>query len=114
MKAGLDVLADEGEERRYRLNMNVKELAKYAPDYVSQTASHVICVPYGSSEKSIPLKLFFRQRGIEMNVLQAPAAPKGQARLRLFVSSEHTLEQMRQTADVLNEAAKQFGMASLT
>ncbi len=38
-----------------------------------------------------------------------PAVPKHQARIRLFVTSEHTEEQMDRGAELLLDAARHFG-----
>ena len=41
--------------------------------------------------------------------MQYPAAPEGHARLRFFVTSEHTQGQLEQAAAVILGAAEEFG-----
>ena len=39
------------------------------------------------------------------NPILYPAVPEGEARIRFFLSSEHTAEQLRHTVDLLTEVS---------
>jgi 7-keto-8-aminopelargonate synthetase-like enzyme len=41
--------------------------------------------------------------------MQFPAVPKDEARIRMFVTSEHSLEQLHKAARIIREAADHFG-----
>jgi glycine C-acetyltransferase len=40
-----------------------------------------------------------------------PAVPKGMARIRLFITSEHTKEQIEKAVEVIFKAAEKFGFS---
>ncbi len=57
------------------------------------------------------------QRGVYVGPVVSPGVPPGQERLRFFVTSEHTEEQLRRTADLLIEVIEsiaQLGSALTT
>lgn len=66
-------------------------------------SAHAAVVPClaGSSERALRLAEALGRRGINVQPIFHPAVEEGRARLRFFVTAEHTPEQLRQTADAL-------------
>lgn len=63
--------------------------------------SPVIPIIVGDTFKCIQLSQALFDRGINVQPLGAPSVPEGTARLRFFVTSTHTEEQIRSTVDIL-------------
>jgi 8-amino-7-oxononanoate synthase len=63
--------------------------------------SSVIPIIVGDTFKCIQLSQALFDRGINVQPLGAPTVPEGTARLRFFVTSTHTEEQIRSTVDIL-------------
>ena len=49
--------------------------------------------------------------GLDGSVMSVPAVPVNEARIRLFVTSEHTPEQIRRCADIVTRAGRELGFA---
>lgn len=69
---------------------------------------------YGPSKLTLPLTDWLQRRGQEGSAMTFPAVPAGKARLRLFVTSEHTREQLERAASTLVESARHFGFLTQT
>jgi 7-keto-8-aminopelargonate synthetase-like enzyme len=65
--------------------------------------SPVIPIIIGDSIKSLQLSNQLFERGIDVQPILHPAVPENAARLRFFLTSEHTLEQMHYTLDQVEE-----------
>ena len=104
----------DGEEKRQRLHENGAYLRSLLEDKVDTGASKSWIVPviYGSDRLTIPLSDFLQNHGLDTSLMGFPAVPKNKSRIRLFVTSEHTREQIEHCARVILEAAKQFGFAT--
>ncbi len=63
--------------------------------------SPVIPIIVGETYKCIKLSQALFDRGINVQPLGAPSVPEGTARLRFFVTCNHTEEQIRSTVDIL-------------
>lgn len=63
--------------------------------------SPVIPIIVGETYKCIKLSQALFDRGINVQPLGAPTVPEGTARLRFFVTCNHTEEQIRSTVDIL-------------
>ena len=50
------------------------------------------------------------ERGINVQPIIHPAVEEQQARLRFFITSEHTESELSETADLLAEAARKEGL----
>ncbi|MBI3927569.1 MAG: aminotransferase class I/II-fold pyridoxal phosphate-dependent enzyme [Armatimonadetes bacterium] len=101
----------EGEARRRRLSENSDYLRLRLMGKVDFCASQswILPVVYGSEKLTLSLCEHLLSAGLNGSVLQFPAVPKDRARLRLFVTSEHTREHLDRAADLLLEAAGKFG-----
>jgi 8-amino-7-oxononanoate synthase len=69
----------------------------------ASTGNAIVPVITGSSLRAVRLSNWLLERGIHVQPILYPAVPERQARLRFFLSSEHTLEDIDETMAVLAE-----------
>jgi len=100
----------DGDARRKRLVENARLLRDLLKDHVDigTSESWIIPVIYGPERLTIPLNNWLQQRGLDSSVMQFPAVPKNESRIRLFVTSEHEPHQIQTVARVIREAAHHF------
>jgi 8-amino-7-oxononanoate synthase len=107
--ASLTVMAREP-ERVARLNANTRllmdEIGKAGLDTGLSCGLGIVPVITGSSISAGRLSDALFKRGINVQPIIYPAVPEKSARLRFFVSSEHTTEQIATTVAILKEEAK--------
>lgn len=104
---------EDGARRRARLRDNaalLRELLRPHVD-IGDSESWIVPVFYRHGELTFVLNDFLQRRGLDSSIMQFPAVPKDEARIRLFVTSEHTEEQLRRAARIIREAAEHFGFA---
>jgi glycine C-acetyltransferase len=103
----------EGAARRARVIDNAERLrARLRPHVdLGLSDSWIVTVTYGEEALTIPLLDHLQRRGLDASVLQFPAVPVGEARIRLFVTSEHTPEQLDRAAALVVGAAQELGFA---
>lgn len=101
----------DGDARRTRVRDNADHLRQRLAGKVDlgTSESWIVPVTYGDEESTLPLLDFIQRRGLDGSVLQFPAVGIGESRLRLFATSEHTLEQLDRAADIVLEAAEAQG-----
>lgn len=101
----------EGERRRERLCRNGDHLRSRLQGKVpiGSSQSWIIPVIYGSEKLTLALYEHVRLQGLDGAVMEFPAVPRGEARLRLFVTSEHTTEHLDRAAEIILETAERFG-----
>ncbi|GAA3225444.1 hypothetical protein GCM10020216_039750 [Nonomuraea helvata] len=107
--AALRVMRDEP-ERLERLRANSELFLRLAKEAgintgVSQDSPVVPCI-VGDNEQCLTLANRLFDRGISANPILYPAVPEELVRLRFFVTSEHTTQQIEHTIDVLAEELK--------
>lgn len=71
--------------------------------------SPVIPIIVGESIKSVVLSQSLFQRGINVPFMFYPSVPQNAARLRFFITCNHTEEQIRFTVDALAEELRKMG-----
>lgn len=100
--ASLELLASEP-ERVARLRRNghlFLDLAREAGLDTGLSEGHsVVPVLVGDSLRAVRLSNDLLAAGINVLPIIHPAVPEGQARLRFFITSEHTQEQIRETVE---------------
>ena len=105
--AALRVLGAEP-ERVSRLRLNAERFASYASDAgldIGQSAgTAVIPIIVGDSMRAVRISQVLFERGINVQPMISPAVPNDEARLRFFVSSEHTDEQLREAVRATADA----------
>jgi glycine C-acetyltransferase len=103
----------DGAKRRARIAAN----AAYLRDRlrtrldIGVSESWIVPVIYGSERLSLPLIDWLQRNGLDGSPMQFPAVPTEQARIRLFVTSEHTREELDRAAAIMLEAGERFKFA---
>jgi 7-keto-8-aminopelargonate synthetase-like enzyme len=99
-----------GKERRARLKSNAAYFRSLLRGKVKlgETDSWVVIVEFGDEIKTLNLNDFLQRHGLDTSIIQFPAVPKGEARIRMFITSEHTKEQLDKAADIILLSAKEF------
>ena len=80
-------------------------------DTGTSIGSSVVPVMTGSSVRAAALSQRLFDRGVNVQPIIYPAIPERLARLRFFLSSEHTLEQIEQVVPII---ASEFEAAAAT
>jgi 7-keto-8-aminopelargonate synthetase-like enzyme len=114
MLRGLELLqGPEGIARRKRLIENADYLRSRLRHRVEigPSESWIIPVIFGSDRNTLVIYDHLQRSGLDVSIMQFPAVPKNEARLRLFVTSEHTREQLDQAARLVIEAAEYYNFA---
>lgn len=101
----------EGDERRKRLQKNAAKLRSFLNETVNigKSKSWIVPVIYGGEDKTILLADHLLRNELEGSVMEFPAVPINEARVRLFVTSEHNDEHLSACADIMAQAGKTFG-----
>lgn len=110
----LEIVASaEGAARRARVEANAAHLRARLAEHVDlgRSESWIVTVQYGDEALTLPLLDHLQRAGLDASVMQFPAAPIMEARLRLFVTSEHTTAQLDRAAELVRDAATRFGFA---
>ena len=99
-----------GAERRARLKSNAKYFRSLLQGKVklSEGDAWVVIVHFGAESKTLGLNDYLQRSGLDTSIIQFPAVPRNEARIRMFVTSEHTHEQLQKAADVILSAAAKF------
>ncbi len=99
-----------GAERRARLKTNAKYFRSLLQGKVklSEGDAWVVIVHFGAESKTLGLNDYLQRTGVDTSIIQFPAVPRNEARIRMFVTSEHTHEQLEKAADVIIKAAAKF------
>lgn len=105
--------SEEGRQRRQRLLENANYLSLLLDGKVNlgKSETWIVTVIYGNDKKTMLLSDHLQRQGLDTSILQFPAVPKNEGRIRLFVTSEHTKVQLKRAADILLEAAVRFDFA---
>jgi glycine C-acetyltransferase len=100
----------EGNVRRRRVIENANYLLSLLKGRVNLgiSKSWVVTVIFGNDKNTLDINNFLQQRGLDTSIMQFPAVPKNEARIRMFVTSEHSFAQIEKAAEIIIEAAKQF------
>jgi len=102
--------APVGYERRARLHSNAayfRNLLKGKVD-LGVSDAWVVIVNFGSESKTLALNDYLQKTGLDTSIIQFPAVPKNDARIRMFITSEHTQEQLAKAAEIILSAAEKF------
>lgn len=104
-------MGDAGRVRRERLQANVAALRERLAPHVTLVSSDTWVMPvlFGSEKLTIPLNKFLHDEGLDTSIMQYPAVNRGEARIRMFVTSEHTEAQIDRAAEIIRKAATRFG-----
>jgi 7-keto-8-aminopelargonate synthetase-like enzyme len=103
-------MGEEGDKRRERIHSNSRLLRGLLKDKVNVGLSESWIVPviYGDDQLTLEVNHFLHLEGLDTSIMQYPAVPKNEARIRMFVTSEHRHDQIHKAADVILKAAERF------
>lgn len=106
--AALEVL-DAEPERVQRLQDNGRTLWKLLADrgFDTGVAQGTPIVPVMLGNDALRASIRLIQEGLNVSAILAPAVPEGVERLRFFVTSEHTTEQLETAVDALERVARE-------
>ncbi len=108
----LEILETE-KDRVQKLQNNSQLFLKLAKEQCLNVGNAVgyavIPVITGSSHKAIKLSSLLFEEGINVQPIIHPAVEEKQARLRFFITSKHTEDQIRYTCQVLGRICKKEG-----
>ena len=100
-----------GAERRARLHANARHmrslLAPHVP--IGPSESWIVPVIFGRDALTLDVVDFVQRQGLDTSVMQFPSVPKNEARLRLFINSEHSTADLERAARIILAAADRFG-----
>ncbi len=120
-KAGLEILRSEP-DRTEKLHRNgalfLEEARKAGLDTGLSVGFSVVPVLVGDSLRAVQLSNELLEDGVNALPIIHPAVPEGQARLRFFITCNHTEEQIRHAVEATSRRLKsleqrKFGLASL-
>jgi 7-keto-8-aminopelargonate synthetase-like enzyme len=99
-----------GDERRKRLKSNASFFRKQLEGKVvlSDGDAWVVIVHFGAERKTLGLNDYLQRQGLDTSIIQFPAVPRNEARIRMFITSEHTEEQLTKAANIILDAAAKF------
>ncbi|MCU0318167.1 MAG: hypothetical protein MUC61_02370 [Amoebophilaceae bacterium] len=63
---------------------------------------------YYSENHTVDINKYLQAHGLDTSIVQFPAVPKNEARVRIFVTSEHTKEELDEAAQIVFKAAEEF------
>lgn len=103
-------MSGEGKIRRERLVENASYFRSQLEGKVDlgKSESWVITVLFGNDKKTLELNNYLQRKGMDTSIMQFPAVPKNEARIRMFVTSEHTRAQIDRAVTILLKAAENF------
>jgi 7-keto-8-aminopelargonate synthetase-like enzyme len=93
---------------RQRAKELLEQMRNHGLDTGRSSGTPVIPLIVGDTQKAIELSQMLLERGINVRPLVPPAVEENAARLRLFVTSDHTPEQIQRAAQVLAECCRQM------
>lgn len=76
--------------------------------HLGTSASWIVTVLFGEDRIAIPMCNYLQRHGLEGSILMFPAVNRHEGRIRLFVTSEHTREQLDRAAEIVLDAARRF------
>ena len=99
-----------GAERSKRLKHNATYFRRLLNGKVklSEGDAWVVIVHFGAESKTLGLNDYLQREGLDTSIIQFPAVPRNEARIRMFVTSEHTEEQLKKAAGIILSAAEKF------
>ncbi|MEE9167134.1 MAG: aminotransferase class I/II-fold pyridoxal phosphate-dependent enzyme [Candidatus Neomarinimicrobiota bacterium] len=101
----------DGEEKRKRIIQNADYLRSLLESEVDTGTSRswIIPVIYGDEKLTIPMSDYLQKSGVDVSLMMFPAVPKNRSRIRAFVTSEHSQDELKRGAEIILDAARKFG-----
>lgn len=106
--AAIRIIREEPRQRQ-RLQDNALHLRRRLGEMgldIGRSTSQIIPVIAGSSDKALAMAGGLEERGFFILAIRPPTVPKGTARLRISVQSDHTAEQLDGLCTAIGELAE--------
>ncbi len=106
-------LVQQEPERRQRLWANAQFLhgALHREGFdIGRTETPIIPILIGDPERTMQLSQLLLEAGFYLQGIRPPTVPRGQSRLRLTVTSEHSRSDLERLMETLVRLRKQFGV----
>ncbi|QIR14801.1 aminotransferase class I/II-fold pyridoxal phosphate-dependent enzyme [Shewanella aestuarii] len=106
-------LLESEPQRLEQLNNNIyffRQLATNAGIALSESITAIQPVIIGSNQQTMAIATLLAQDGFSVGAIRSPTVPKGSARLRITINSNHTQQQI---TDLVNKLATQLHSAGL-
>ena len=98
--ASLEIVrSTKGDSLRQSLHQNI---AQFTASYPSPLSGPIHLVPCRTNSAALSVSTSLRNLGIDVPAIRYPTVPEGTARLRLSLSSRHTLENIRTLSSALS------------
>lgn len=75
---------------------------------IGKTETPITPIHIGEEDKALEVAKFMFERGVYVSPIVFPTVPKGTARVRCMISSNHTKEQLQKVIDVFKEVREKF------
>lgn len=111
--AALDILEEEGATRRERLHDNasyLRDALVEAGFNIAKSDSYIVPVICGDDQKIFDLATTVQNEGLLTSVMTFPAVQVNTSRLRLFVTCEHSTDDMDRCVEILKSAFAKLGL----
>jgi glycine C-acetyltransferase len=112
VSAALDVIRDEP-ERRDRLFTNIRYLVEKLRSLgfdAGHSESAIIPVMIGDDMKLKKMSREIHERGVFLNAIFFPAVPRDSSRIRLSLTSDHSVNDIDTAVGVLEEVGRKYGV----
>jgi 7-keto-8-aminopelargonate synthetase-like enzyme len=105
--------SSDGEARRSRILSNAAYFRRCLRErlFIREKEGWIVPVEYGPERLTIPLYDYLQRSGLDSSIMQFPAVGKNEARIRLFVTSEHNRDQLDRAVSIIFAAADRFRFA---
>jgi len=103
--------SEDGMRRRKRIIKNAQYMRKLLSQKVDilQTDSWIIPVLFRDEKMTWDVWDELQSEGMDASLICYPAVPKDYACARLFITSEHTKEQLKKASEIIFNVADKFG-----
>lgn len=107
-------MTEEGKERRERLIDNADYFRSLLQGHVdiSNSSTWIIPAIFGKDSLMFPIATYLQKNGLEGSMMCYPSVPKNQGRIRSFLSSEHSRDELKKGAEIILRAAETFNFLS--
>ncbi len=102
---------ENGRMRRKKLHENAFYMREKLSEKINilDSDSWIIPAMCYDEKKSLELNDYLQRKGLDGSIMNYPAVPRGESRIRLFVTSEHTWEHIDKAVKILFDAGEKFG-----
>lgn len=100
----------DGDKRRKRIIENSAYMRSLLKGKVDILDTSTWIVPVLCYDEKVALRVggYLQKNGVDVSLMCFPAVPHNKARIRLFITSEHTKSQIKKASAIILDAAKKY------